>query len=589
MLKTKKSKMPNNIAFFKKTSFLSIIIFLLFPVTNTILFYYYSDRAKPQTYVGTFNVSNLSKQQAEKTISQANLLQNKTIDLLFGKEIFSISMSDVNLSYDTKSTIEEIFQKKNNVILNLFSVKNIYFNKGPFVYPFYFHINEEKLDSILSVINERVTTEAVFPKAKIVNENISIENGINGITINAKELKTEVVQHIKYANINPFIIPTTIIVAKVDENKIAQFVSGAQNIINKNIQFMHEDNIISADENQLLSFLNIPEGFDDTNINSFISFVEKEINREPQNSVFIFNNNKVEEFTPSKKGVEVLPIELKEKITDCLNSIIIAKSECNEIQIPVVYTDPAITNNQVNNLGINERIGVGNSLFKGSISSRVHNIGLAASKINGTLLAPNEEFSFNKTLGDVSALTGYKQAYIIKDGKTVLGDGGGVCQVSTTLFRALLNSGLPITERAAHSYRVYYYEQESSPGIDATVYDPSPDLKFVNNTSAHILLQTSFEPKSYRLSIEIYGTSDGRISHITKPVMSNVTPPAEDLYVDDPSLPVGTIKQTEHKSWGAKVVFDYRVEKNGEIIFQKQFVSNYKPWQAVYLKGTAPI
>jgi vancomycin resistance protein YoaR len=287
-------------------------------------------------------------------------------------------------------------------------------------------------------------------------------------------------------------------------------------------------------------------------------------------------------------------LEIKEKdlfqnLLVAIPELLVGTADSINLEIPVIYTDPQVTTQQVNNLGIKERIGVGQSLFKGSIPSRIHNVGLAASKISGTLLAPGEVFSFNKTLGDVSALTGYKQAYIIKDGKTVLGDGGGVCQVSTTLFRALLNAGLPINERAGHSYRVYYYEQGSSPGLDATVYDPSPDLKFTNDTNDHVLIQSIFEPKIYKLTVEIYGTSDGRIAETTKPVVSSVVAPADDLYIDDATLPIGTIKQTEHKSWGAKVTYDYVVKKNEDIIFQKKFITNYKPWQAVYLRGTAPI
>ena len=95
-------------------------------------------------------------------------------------------------------------------------------------------------------------------------------------------------------------------------------------------------------------------------------------------------------------------------------------------------------------------------------------------------------FSFNDAVGDISAATGYQSAYIIKDGRTVLGDGGGVCQISTTLFRAVLNSGLKITAREPHSFRVSYYEPPV--GMDATIYDPAPDLKFVNTYNTPILI-----------------------------------------------------------------------------------------------------
>jgi vancomycin resistance protein YoaR len=258
------------------------------------------------------------------------------------------------------------------------------------------------------------------------------------------------------------------------------------------------------------------------------------------------------------------------------------------LEVPVDRTPPDVTTDKVNNLGINELIGKGKSTFYHSISSRVHNIALAASRINGVLVKPGDVFSFNEALGDVSQFTGYEQAYIISGGKTILGDGGGVCQVSTTLFRAVLNAGLPIYERQAHAYRVGYYEQDSPPGIDATVYSPSPDFKFKNDTPANILIVAKTNAKGYSLTFEIYGTSDGRTSSISKPAVSDLTPPPEDSYQDDPTLPAGTIKQVDFKAWGAKVAFNYVVKRGGQTIYKKTFISNYRPWQAVYLRGTGP-
>ena len=258
------------------------------------------------------------------------------------------------------------------------------------------------------------------------------------------------------------------------------------------------------------------------------------------------------------------------------------------VEIPVEIIVPKIKTEDINNLGIKQLLGRGVSYFKGSITGRVHNISLASSKFNGILVAPQETFSFNETLGDVSALTGYKQAYIIKDGRTILGDGGGVCQVSTTLFRAILDSGLPVVERKAHSYRVSYYEQNSPVGLDATVFEPTADLKFTNDTPSYLLIQSTFDPSRSMLVFEIYGSSDGRVSYVSKPTISASTPPPEDLYTDDPTLPTGVVKQIDYKAWGAKVSVFYKVTKGDEILFEKTFYSNYHPWQAVYLRGIGP-
>jgi vancomycin resistance protein YoaR len=237
-------------------------------------------------------------------------------------------------------------------------------------------------------------------------------------------------------------------------------------------------------------------------------------------------------------------------------------------------------------LGIKELIATGTSHFAGSIPTRIYNVNLAASRINGTLIAPNEIFSFNNTVGDISSLSGYKQAYVIQNGQTVLGDGGGVCQVSTTIFRAALASGLPIVERHAHAYRVHYYEEDSPPGLDATIYTPSVDLKFRNDTGNYILIQTQIDLNKLVLTFNFYGVKDGRQVNITKPTLWGYQKAPEDQYIDDPTLPVGTVKQIDFAATGIKSQFDYTVTKNGEVINHQVFYSDFKPWQAKYLRGT---
>jgi len=203
------------------------------------------------------------------------------------------------------------------------------------------------------------------------------------------------------------------------------------------------------------------------------------------------------------------------------------------------------------------------------------------------LIPPGGTFSFNNIVGDISSETGYRQAYIIKNGRTILDDGGGVCQVSTTLFRAALDSGLIISERYAHSYRVGYYEQNGwKPGFDATVYAPLYDFKFVNNTDHHILIQATTDPTISKLTFEFYGTKDNRQVEISDVRLWDKKPAPPDLYQDDPTLPAGQVKQVDWANPGIKSNFDYKVTIDGEVISDKNFYSNFVPWQAVYLRGT---
>lgn len=324
--------------------------------------------------------------------------------------------------------------------------------------------------------------------------------------------------------------------------------------------------------------------YDDSSLDEFVSLVASQIDLSTIQPKFRLANGRVTEFN---QGVPGRKVDTK-LLTDQILSTIFSDSPRLTVDIPVSIQNPSrpVGETTAESLGIKNLLGKGISTYKGSIPGRKSNIALTASRLDGILVPPETIFSFNDAVGDVNQETGYKEAYVIKDGKTVLGDGGGVCQDSTTLFRAVLNAGLPVTERRAHSYRVSYYEQNSPPGFDATVYSPTTDFKFKNDTPAYILIQAKADNSASVLTVELWGISDGRTARTTKPIVADQVPPPPDLYQDDPGLPAGTIKQVDWKAWGAKVKFDYIVSRDGEVIYQKTFISNYRPWQAVFLRGT---
>lgn len=247
--------------------------------------------------------------------------------------------------------------------------------------------------------------------------------------------------------------------------------------------------------------------------------------------------------------------------------------------------EPEITLAKANKHGIEELIAEGKSDYSHSIPSRIHNVILAASKFNGVLVPKGEEFSFNSVIGDISSSTGYQPAYVIQNGRTVLGDGGGVCQVSTTAFRAALNAGLPITERSAHAYRVSYYENDSQPGFDATIYVPTVDFKFKNDTPASILIMTEVDEENMILTFKFYGKKDDRQVELSPVTIWDVAPAPEPLYEDDPTLAKDQVRQVDYAASGAKAKFTYKVIK-GEEVHEETFTSIYRPWRAVFLRGT---
>ena len=307
-------------------------------------------------------------------------------------------------------------------------------------------------------------------------------------------------------------------------------------------------------------------------------------NRPAKNALFRFENGRVVSFQREEAGNKLQTDSLMFDLDQYIRSLKF-KPQNYVVTLRDKPVDPEITLAKSNSFGIEELIGEGVSNYSHSIPGRIHNVIFGASKFNGVLIPKGKTFSFNETIGDISASTGYQPAYIIKEGKTVLGDGGGVCQISTTLFRATLNSGLPILERYAHAYRVSYYENDSKPGLDATVFAPNVDLKIENNTPAAILIQTSVDEDNMLLYFRLYGKKDGRNAEISTPILWDVAPPPPALYQDDPTLKRGITKQVDFAAWGGKASFNYKVTKGGQVMFEKKFFSSYKPWQAIYLVG----
>lgn len=573
---------------FTKKTHLNVVLGILLGLSLAFLAFnaYFIGKIYPGVYINDVYVGGLRVNQALSLLSD-QAVPEKVI-LKTENQTFELETKTFGAKYDFEKTGERAYgiYRTGNIVFDFWDRTVSLFKKKKIGLELV--LSEGELEKTLSQVSGSIYIEPVQPHVGVVSGEVFVERGRAGIDLDKKLLRAQIGAHLSTNSSEAIQLPVFSIDPSLTESQAVELKKRAEGLLGKSFELTHEFQTFYLTQDDILSFL-LFNNFDNEKIAEKISEISKNINRDPQDSRFVFEEGRVKEFAPSRDGVLVETEELLELITNTLARLETSQEDFVNLAVPVKTTAPKITTEEVNNLGIRELVGRGSSTFRGSIPSRVHNVGHAASKFNGVLVKPGEVMSFNNTLGDVSALTGYQQAYVIKDGRTVLGDGGGVCQVSTTLFRAILNAGLPVTERRAHSYRVGYYEQDVGPGLDATVFAPTTDLKFVNDTPGHLLVQTYFDSKAYSLVFEIYGTSDGRIAKTTKPVTGSVVPPPEDLYQDDPTLPVGVVKQIEHKAWGAKTTFNYTVERGGEKIYEKTFVSNYRPWQAVYLRGTGPV
>lgn len=309
-----------------------------------------------------------------------------------------------------------------------------------------------------------------------------------------------------------------------------------------------------------------------------------------RDALFEMADGKVTAFAPEKSGIKINKGLVLNQVQVHLSSLAVSPgtraSEPKRILVQSDIVKPKITLEQSNTQGIKEVIGEGKSDYTHSIPGRIHNLLLASDRLHGVLIPQGATFSYVDTVGEISARTGYQPAYVIVNGRTELGDGGGVCQTSTTLFRAALNSGLKISEWHAHAYRVGYYENDSKPGRDATIYAPSVDLKFVNDTPSAILIEVEKDVEKKLLTYRFWGTKDNRIVSISDVSTSGAIGAPAPRYQDDPTLKKGVVRQVDWAASGLTAWFDYEVTKGAKVIQKKTFTSYYRPWQAVYLVGT---
>lgn len=455
----------------------------------------------------------------------------------------------------------------------------------------------EKVRSFVTEFERQTNKAPRSPSTELEGKQILVFPGELGIEVDRETTIQAVLR--TAATTNSLTIPATVtkVGSVLTEEQQTQAVARATTLIGKSIHATSNDQTFFFDDDQLIALLNHPAGYNSQASLKMLEELRTKIDRPSTDAVFDYDpaTLTVTRFEPDKDGLTINIMETNAQINQAIQQLENSDETVVTTSL-IVQAKPANKKlGDTNPLGINERIGFGESNYRGSISSRVHNVSQASNILNYRIVKPGEEFSFNKALGDVSQATGFKPAYVIKSGQTVLGDGGGVCQVSTTLFRALLDSGLNISKRKPHSYRVGYYEQQGRigdysfadlPGFDATVYSGDVDVRFINDSPGHVLIHFEVDPSTQHMTVSMYGTSDGRTAEVSdyKKWDARKAPAAQ--YIDDPSLPPGKLVQIDWAVAGIRSSFKHTVkDKNGNILREDTYSSNYIPWAAKYRRG----
>lgn len=269
------------------------------------------------------------------------------------------------------------------------------------------------------------------------------------------------------------------------------------------------------------------------------------------------------------------------------SAAIYSEGEYRSFTLPMVALPPPVHEGNLASLGITAQVGVGVSSFAQSEQYRITNIGAGARRMSGVLIPPDSVFSFNTQLGPVNAANGFVEGLAIVDNRTQKEWGGGLCQVSTTVFRAAFFAGLPIVERHEHTYRIGWYEELGEPpGLDAAIFTPYNDMRFVNDTGGWLLMESYVDYQRQRLTVVLYGSPTGREVTYDYRVLERTPAPTRPVYVDDPKFPRGYLRRTDTARGGIKVEVYRTITRGGQVIAQDTFPTEFKPWPDIYVRGT---
>ena len=450
-----------------------------------------------------------------------------------------------------------------------------------------FHIKEEKAGRIIDY--KKAIADLKINLTEISNQNIKLATEIYYPKIYKKYCLDIVEEAKKIIDLNTFVFNYTADTSKnniytkkewkVNKTELASWLA---------LQRKDDEISIKLDQKKIAKFIE--------------NKISPDVDQDPIDARFEIEVDKVTEFQDSKNGLKInitkTMLELKKEFNQKNKT---SKKITKNVNIITEEVQSKISTNNINDLGIKEIIGTGHSSFAGSPQNRRHNIKIGSEVLHGLLLKPGEEFSMNKSLGEIDGKAGYLPELVIKDNKTIPEYGGGLCQVGTTMFRTALQSGLLISLRRSHSYRVSYYEPA---GTDATIYSPWPDFRFINDTESYILIQTRMEGDD--LYYDFWGTKDKRKIKITEPTIYNIVKPEPTKIVKTTELKPGEKKCVEQAHNGADAYFDYEItydtyrasttesekfkeyfsfNEDGKIVKKRRFQSHYIPWQAVCLVG----
>ncbi len=598
-----------------------VVLLALIGVGSVVYAHSYEDKVLPGVYLGDIHIGGMEASDLKEYIqSMHDKLSDQGVEFRFvkesGPETFIVYPSIVNeefvkeiISVDIDEEVKYLlsYRKNGNVFADIFSalwvrmasphigLHAVKLDKDAMLEEVY----RELEDYISEPVNASVHISSVVPLS------YDITTSSSGMSFDYEHTASKIVRTwavlerseilIESFEKNPDIVVED--VEQVIDRLPSVFEHGRLDILYTD-PHTKQDFTWFVSLKEMASWLEVQKTEDDNTVfalsnDNVIVFLNDDIasfvNVEPRDAKFqIGTYGKVTEFQGSRPGVGVDVDETYRLINEAIIGRTLHDDGITKtITLVTEQVEPNVKTGEINDLGISEILGIGHSKFRGSPSNRIKNIKHAAyDKLHGLLIKPGEEFSLVQALMPFTIADGYLPELVIKGDRITPELGGGLCQIGTTMFRTAMNSGLKITERRNHSLVVPYYNDLSNgnPGTDATIYEPHPDFRFLNDTDHHVLITTEINVATADLYFYFWGTSDGRKGYYSAPYVSKWIPVGEERIIETDELEPGE-KECQEAHTGAVASFVYTRVLPEEGKVDRVFDSYYRPLPRICLVG----
>lgn len=541
----------------------------------------------PGVFIAGAHIGEMPDDEArDKLRTHLSEYADNPVSLVWEDEEWNPTMDELGARFDLDATLADADFTRSRID----RVQSRLFGVERTDIPLRLRLDENKLAEYVSGVAAEIDRPPEVPSLEMGDDGLALASAANGLETDQQRLTDQIRESIYALDEGSIQITVNETEPEFDDVDVDAVKSMIDESLGGPLTLWFEDQSWEISPDQLYEFLRLQQdegddvqlGFREEEFVAFLDQLVGEIDRPARNAEIAWGGESVVATSPSQNGIQRDLEGTIQKLEEA-----IANGQ-REVELAYDVIEPEIDSENLGELGIDGLMAQGESAFWNSAASRANNISVAAGYLDGTVVPPGSEFSFNQAIGEISVERGYQEGYVIQAEETVPGIGGGVCQVSTTMFRAAFFSGLPITERNPHAYLVGFYEEGGWPvGFDAAIFQPNLDLKFQNTSDSYLLIHTAVVDQM--LYVNIYGPDLGYNVELGEPNIQSRTAPPEDVEVLDESMAPGERRQVEFAKPGMEVTLPRTVtDSNGEIVRQDSFYSNFQAWGNRFLVGPSP-